>query len=159
MRTEFRRARVPDEIRGLLAFDRKVFAAPDRFTSAYWRHIESYWMFVDGVKAGCCAFERHVDFQGDQREDSGNPPMRGSLYIATTGILPEYQGCGLGTLLKAWQVAFARLHGFHRIVTNTRKRNSAMIHLNKKFRFRMIRTTSGYYRDPAEATVVMELRL
>ena len=34
-----------------------------------------------------------------------------------------------------------------------------MIALNRKFGFRAIRTTPGYYANPSEATVVMELRL
>jgi hypothetical protein len=32
-----------------------------------------------------------------------------------------------------------------------------MIVLNRKFGFKVIRTTRGYYYDPVEATVVMEL--
>ena len=43
-------------------------------------------MIIDSRKIGCCAFKRHVDFQDDLREDGGNPKLRGSLYIATTGI-------------------------------------------------------------------------
>jgi RimJ/RimL family protein N-acetyltransferase len=62
-------------------------------------------------------------------------------------------------LLKAWQIAWARYHGFSRIVTNTRKRNAAMIALNRKFHFRILRTTPRYYDDPPDSTVVMELLL
>ena len=116
-------------------------------------------MVVDGIRVGCCAFERHVDFQGDIREDEVNPAMAGSLYISTTDILPKYQGSGFGRLMKCWEIAFARHNGFRRIVTNTRKANIAMIELNKKFGFRTIRTTPGYYPHPTDATVVMELRL
>src|SRR5713101_5260920 len=63
MNTEFRKAVVPDEIRSLMAFDRRVFPRPDRFDSAYWNICEPYWMIVDGVRVGCCGFERHVDFR------------------------------------------------------------------------------------------------
>ncbi|HXP87485.1 MAG TPA: LamG domain-containing protein [Bryobacteraceae bacterium] len=52
-----------------------------------------------------------------------------------------------------------RYHGFHRIVTNTRSRNARMIALNQEFGFRIVRTTPGYYSDPKDATVVMELQL
>ncbi len=159
MNTEFRKAVVPDEIRSLMAFDRRVFPRPDRFDSAYWNICEPYWMIVDGVRVGCCGFERHVDFQDDIRRDGLNPGRRGSLYICTTGILPKFQGKGFGSLLKSWEVAFAQYHGFNRLVTNTRRRNAKMIELNRKFGFRIIRTTPRYYSDPADATVVMELRL
>jgi ribosomal protein S18 acetylase RimI-like enzyme len=158
LRTEFRQAIIPDELRALAAFDRKVFPA-DHFPASAWREYESWWMLIDGRKAGCCAFEWHVDFREDLRPDQKNPALQGSLYIATTGILPRYQRKGLGQLLKSWQIAYAAAHGFTRIVTNTRKRNKGMIALNQKFGFRVLRTTPRYYADPVDATVVMEKQL
>ena len=141
MRTEFRKAKTSEEMRSLIAFDRKVFSAADRFPAEYWRQLQTYWMLIDGVKVGCCAFEKHVDFQQDQREDGLNPRLKGSLYIATTGILPRFQGRGFGRVLKAWQIAYAWQNKFNRIVTNTRKRNKPMIHLNRAFDFKVIRVT------------------
>lgn len=157
MHVEFRRAVIPDELRALLAFDRKVFSPSDLFPTAAWRECDSYWMIVDARKAGCCAFLPDVDFQEDIRDDGLNPPMKGSLFITTTGLLPRYRGKGLGQLLKAWEVAYAKQNGFHRIVTNTRKRNRAMITLNEKFGFTILRTTPRYYAKPSDATVVMVL--
>jgi GNAT superfamily N-acetyltransferase len=158
LKTEFRKALIPQDLRSLTAFDLKVFPA-DHFPASEWRRYESWWLIVDGRKVGCCAFEPHVDFQEDLRRDGANPKMRGSLYIASTGILPRFQGQGLGLLLKYWQIAWAKQYGFTRLVTNTRKRNSIMIALNRKVGFRTIRTTPGYYTAPVDATVVMELRL
>ncbi len=100
-----------------------------------------------------------MDFGDDIREDRANPHRAGSLYIASTGILPAFQKRGFGQLFKSWQIAYARNHSFTRLVTNTRKSNAAMIALNRKFHFRTVRTTSRYYSDPVEATVVMELLL
>ncbi|MES1261522.1 MAG: GNAT family N-acetyltransferase [Acidobacteriota bacterium] len=153
MTTEFRKAVLPGELRSLTAFDRKVFPA------AYWKECEAWWMLIDGRKAGCCAFQPDVDFEEDLTAEDPNPRRKGTLYIATTGLLPRYQGKGLGALLKAWEVAYARRHGFTRIVTNTRKRNARMIELNQSFGFTILRTTPRYYTNPTEATVVMELRL
>jgi GNAT superfamily N-acetyltransferase len=158
LRTEFRKALIPQDLRSLTAFDRKVFPS-DHFPTSEWRRYQSWWLIIDGRKVGCCAFEPHVDFQEDLRRDGVNPKMRGSLYIASTGILPRFQGQGLGQLLKYWQIAWAKRNGFTRLVTNTRKHNSTMIALNRKVGFRTIRTTPGYYAAPADATVVMELRL
>jgi ribosomal protein S18 acetylase RimI-like enzyme len=158
MKTEFRKAIPAAEIRSLMAFDRKVFPPSDLFCADYWKALMVYWLIVDGVKVGCCAFEEHVDFQDDVRTDGVNPPLKHSLYIASTGILPKYQGQGLGTLLKSWQICYARHRGFKRIVTNTRSRNTAMIMLNQEFGFDIVRTTPRYYSDPSDATVVMELR-
>lgn len=115
-------------------------------------------MIVDSVTVGCCAFKHHVDFQ--EGEENDNPPRRGSLYISTTGILPHFEGKGFGHLLKCWEIAYARRHGFSRIVTNHRASNSRMIHLNQKFGFKIIRRPrSEYYDGPPEPTVVMELKL
>jgi len=158
MKTEFRKAIPVTEVRSLMAFDRKVFPPSDLFDADYWRACTVYWLIVDGIKVGCCAFEEHVDFQDDVRKDGINPPLKGTLYIASTGILPKFQGQGLGTLLKSWQICYARRHGFKRIVTNTRSRNTAMIILNQEFGFDIVRTTPRYYSDPSDATMVMELR-
>ena len=116
-------------------------------------------MIIDGQRVGCCAFQPNMDFQEDIRDDEVNPSLKGSLYITTTGILPKLQRAGLGLILKSWQIAYAKRHGFRRIVTNNRRRNSAIIRLDKKFGFRVIRTTPEYYRSPTDSTVVMELRL
>lgn len=159
MRVEFRKATVPREIPRLMAFDRKVFRKADLFHAEDWKEYESYWMKVEGKVAGCCAFELNVDFREDLRADGVNPPMEGSLWIATTGVLPSMQGRGLGTLMKSWEIAFAKHRGFRRIVTNVRSRNAAMLALNRRFRFQEIRRTDGYYAGPRDATVVMELLL
>lgn len=157
MKTEFRKARLPHDLRALMTFDRKIFSPSDCFTAADWRRYTTFWMLIDGVKAGCCAFQEHVDFAEDR--GAVNPKRKRSLYITTTGIHPKYQGKGFGQLLKSWEVAYAMHHGFTRIVTNTRRNNSRMIVLNKQFGFRRLRTTPGYYDDPPDATVVMELLL
>ncbi len=143
MNIEFRTAVLPRELRALMAFDRKVFPAADRFEAAYWQGVESWWMFVDGKQAGCCAFEGRGK----------------TLYLSTTGLLPQFQGRGLGALLKSWEIAYARYHGFRRLSAHCRKGNTRMIALNRQFGFRIVRTIRGYYADPGDAAVLMELRL
>ena len=122
--------------------------------------IEIVLLLVDGKKVGCCAFETGMsNMQEDVRSDGLNLPHSGTLYIVSTGIAPELQGRGFGRLMKAWQICFARQHGFRRVITNVRSRNRAMRKLNEAFGFRVLRVTKGYYADPPDATVVMELRL
>jgi ribosomal protein S18 acetylase RimI-like enzyme len=144
LKIEFRKAVLPGELRSLAAFDRKVFTS-DYFAASEWKEYECYWMLLDNRGIGCCAFE----------EDAG----KGSLYISTTGILPRYRGMGFGALMKSWQIAYARYHKFSRIVAHVRKRNRAMIALNRKFGCRIVRTTPRYYEDPPDSAVVMELPL
>jgi ribosomal protein S18 acetylase RimI-like enzyme len=146
MKTEFRRAEKPRELRSLEIFDRKAFHQypADWFDREDWKAFDAWWLIVDNRKIGCCAFERASD---------------SCLYIASTGILPAFQGQGFGDLFKCWQISYARHHGFQRMITNSRKSNTAMIRLNRKFGFKVLRTTAGYYESPREATVVMELKL
>jgi ribosomal protein S18 acetylase RimI-like enzyme len=156
MRTEFRKAVLPKEIGALLAFDRKVFPAADRFDRDYWQACESHWLLINNVKVGCCAFEKNVDFH----DASGRARRReGCLYIATTGILPRFQSQGLGVLLKSWQIAYARYDGFNRIITTCRKQNTRMIALNRQFGFRIVKTIPQYYAEPTDSAVLMELLL
>jgi ribosomal protein S18 acetylase RimI-like enzyme len=148
---------VPRDIRSLVRFDHKVFPEADWFERDDWREYKSFWMLLNGRRVGCCVFGEHKDFLDDIGPD--NIIRKGTVYIASTGILPEFQGVGLGRLMKAWQVFYARYHSFGRIVTNCRKSNVAMIDLNKQFGFRVTRTTPHYYGDPDEPAVVMELTL
>jgi ribosomal protein S18 acetylase RimI-like enzyme len=161
MHTEFRRVITPKEMRSLILFDRKAFHdyPGDWFTQATWQTYESWWMILGKRKIGCCAFGLHADFQEDIHPDENNPHRRGSLYIVSTAILPQFRGKGFGTLIKAWQLSYAKHRGFRRIVTSSRKSNKTMIRLNAKFGFKIVRTAPGYYEDPPESAVVMERRL
>jgi GNAT superfamily N-acetyltransferase len=158
MKASFRKVVLPGEKKRLVAFDQKVFRRADWFHSDDWDRYESFWMLVNGRKVGCCAFERGADFEVDPDDDIA--PRSGSLYIASTGILRQHRGKGFGVRFKRWQIAWARRHGFTRIVTNCRRSNHAIIRLNEKFGFKILRfTNTNYYRQPPEPAVVMELRL
>ena len=144
MKTEFRKAILPRELNALMAFDRKVFPPKDCFDAGYWRECESWWLLVSGHRIGCCAFEK---------------TRSRTLYIATTGILPAYRGQGFGTLMKSWQIAFAKKHNFRCLRAHTRESNKPMIELNETFGFRVIKTEQHHYTDPDEPALLMELRL
>ena len=64
-----------------------------------------------------------------------------------------------GAQQKQWQIEYARERGFEIIVTNMRESNTRIIRLNKKFGFATRELVPGYYSDPEEAAIVMELRL
>jgi GNAT superfamily N-acetyltransferase len=150
---EFSKASVPQETDALCEFDKIVFGAypSDLFDKEDWAEYDSYWMTLDGKRIGCSAFAYDIDFD--------NTPRPNCLYIASTGILPEYQGQGFGSKQKQWQIDFARRHHCKTIVTNMRQSNVRVIRLNAKFGFTQRETSPGYYSDPDEAAVVMELRM
>ncbi len=150
---EFRKAAIPDEIGTLCNFDRKIFGSypDDLFSPDEWAEFESYWVLVNGVTIGCVALEHDVDYDEE--------PKPGSLYVASTGLLPGYQGRGYGSTIKKWQIDYARQHGFEVIVTNARESNTRSIRLNQKFGFKVRETAPGYYSNPDESAAVMELRI
>lgn len=154
---EFRKTLLPQDAAALWNLDVEIFGT-DAFPPEDWLTLESYWIVVDAQITGCAAFMHDVDFAEDLEDSGDNVPQHGTLYIQSTGLRTEFRGKGLGTQVKAWQIDYARRHGFHRIVTNCRASNAAMISINKKFGFQPIRTTPGYYAD-GEPTVVMELIL
>lgn len=150
---EFRKVVVPDELAQLMEFDRKAFAQypADLFDERTWMALLSYWLIVDGVIVGCTALEAHRDYDGSSRP--------GALFITSTGVLPEFQGRGYGTLQKQWQIEYARKNSFNTVITNMRESNQRIIRLNEQFGFVRTRLHPGYYRDPDEAALVMELQL
>jgi ribosomal protein S18 acetylase RimI-like enzyme len=153
---EFRKAALPAEALDLWKLDVEIFGV-DAFTPEDWLSLESYWIVVDVQVAGCAAFIHDVEF-GEDLGAGENLAQPGTLYIQSTGLLPEFRGRGLGSRVKEWQIEYARRNGFVRMVTNCRESNVAMIAINERFGFRAIRKTAGYYSD-GEATVVMELVL
>jgi ribosomal protein S18 acetylase RimI-like enzyme len=152
---EFRKAVLPEEALELWRMDIAIFGK-DAFQREDWLSLESYWVVLDGLVAGCAAFVHDADFQENLREDGQNATQPGTVYIQSTGLLRAYRGQGLGKRIKAWQIEYAKRNGFRRMVTNCREGNVVMIAINEKYGFRIIRTTPGYYGD-GEATVVMEL--
>jgi ribosomal protein S18 acetylase RimI-like enzyme len=123
----------------------------DVYEPQIWLRCESYWVIVKGVTVGCTALERDADYNGS--------PRAGSLFIWSTGVLPEFQRKGYGTIQKMWQIEYAKQNRFSAIVTCTRKSNEPMIRLNKKFGFVVRELKPDYYQEPAEPAMVMELDL
>ncbi len=147
------RTRVPQ----LMELDERIFGEADLFTETQWDRFAAYWIYKDGVIIGSFAFCLNRGIWGI---DDEYPPFEaGSLYIATTGLLPEYRGQGIGKKVKLWQVDFAKSQDFKRIVTNCRESNVAIRELNGDIGFVPIDQIPHYYRSPDEDAIVMELKL
>jgi GNAT superfamily N-acetyltransferase len=152
---EFRRANVRKEMPALMRADARIFPAGDRWDEPeLFEGAKCYWIVVDGKKAGWLAFYHNMAFI-----DGVRWKCTGCLYLGTLGLFKGFRGRGIGELAKAWQIQYAREHGFRRISTNARKKTSAAsIHLNKKFGFRVVREMRGYW-DDGEPNVVLSLNL
>jgi ribosomal protein S18 acetylase RimI-like enzyme len=144
---------VPEEIEALREIDARIFKdfPGDLFDAEDWRQFESYWMVEDGAIVGCSAFLLNVDYD--------ESPRSGSLYIVSTGVLPEARGRGLGRKQKEWQIDFARSQGFEVIVTNMRKSNRAILRLNEEVGFKFRSIHPSFYYEPEEDAIVMERRI
>jgi ribosomal protein S18 acetylase RimI-like enzyme len=153
---EIKEARIPEESAALTEMDKVIFSGGG-FSEEEWEEHEAFWLIVDGRKVGSVAFK----LNGVSGETSSEPyhPAPGCAYIAGTEILPEFQGIGLGSILKAWEIAYARAQGFGRIETNARMSNLRSINLNLKHGFKVVRVKPGYYGNPTENALVLELRL
>lgn len=141
----------------LATMDREIFGRDDAFSADNFGRCVNFLVYLNGFAIGSIVLMHNRSIA--RTYDDDEPIMEGSLYIISTALLPEYQRIGLGSILKAWQIAYARHNGFKRIVTNARLRNKASIALNKKFSFQVVETIPGYYPKPKEDAVVMRLDL
>lgn len=153
----FTRARLPQDARALSEMDARIFVgSEDAFGPDDWNGLEVFWVTVCGERAGTIAFRRDC---GGCTHDWEYFDQEGSLYVVSTGILPEYRCMGLGIVLKAFEVWYARKHGFETVVSHARASNTASIAMNLKLGFEITERIKDQYTDPTEDAVKLELRL
>lgn len=85
--------------------------------------------------------------------------VRDDAEVLNLAVSPEGRRRGEGgALLRAAVVEF-RKRGASRVFLEVRESNSAGIAFYGKHSFSQVGRREGYYRDPAEAAIVMEIRL
>lgn len=140
----------------LSALDKKIFNADDAFDPEDFSEYSCFLVQANGVSIGSVVLGEHftigASFDGEETAELG------ILYIASTGLIPQYQGRGIGKMVKAWEVGYARGKGFRKIITNVRLGSQPIIKLNNKFGFVATRIIPNYYADGTES-LVMELAL
>jgi ribosomal protein S18 acetylase RimI-like enzyme len=146
-----------DDFPLLADMDRKIFGKDGAFSV---EDFEDYLNFLVSLDNHAIGSMMLLHNRGVAKTfDDEAPHMAGSLYIRSTALLFNFQRVGLGSILKAWQIAYARRGEFNRIVTNARISNKGSITLNKKFNFKIIGIRPNYYRGPEESALVLELKL
>jgi len=140
----------------LAALEARMFRPADRLTAEDWKEYEAFWILADMQTAGSIALGLNMNFSGFFDKDMSE---QGCLYLVSTGILPEFQGRGIGNIVKRWEVEWARTHRFTRISTNCRASNTGSLRLNQKFGFKIIGEVPNYYEAPIESAIAMELTL
>lgn len=134
--------------------DAVLYPPSEAFRPEDFEHLLCFWLYVNGELAGSTQMGEHKD----RSTREGYQPMPANLYVAGTQILPLMQGKGLGKIVKAWQISYARMNGFERITTNCRASNRRMLAINHLFGFEMFDRLNGYYLDPEEPGVRLERR-
>ena len=85
--------------------------------------------------------------------------VRDEAEVLNLAVAPERRRKGEGgTLLRAAVVEF-RKRGVSRVFLEVRESNAPGIAFYEKHSFSRVGRREGYYRDPAEAAIVMEIRL
>jgi ribosomal protein S18 acetylase RimI-like enzyme len=149
------RLALPEEVSILCDLERKIFGESDGFvTPDLWEGVEAFFIIHGQEIVGSIAFQHNADI-GESYDDDC-VVCEGTLYLISIGIVPEWQGKGIGTRAKEWELAYARSKRYNRVVANTRLSNKISIHLHLKYGFKVTRIVSNYYEDPTEDAVVLE---
>jgi len=148
MNFEIRRADSSEAV-ALAALDQKMFPVSDYITTKQWGELTSFWIRVDGKIVGSIGLEPYAD--------DGSAPFLKSLHVASIGLLPKFQGKGLGSLAQQWEINYAKAHGFKRIVAHCRASNEVSLHLHQKFGFKVVGEVPHSYHEPEESAITLEL--
>lgn len=98
------------------------------------------WMFVDGKLAGEC-YGTPVTQLGEEIPDTAEYPY--ALYCDSTTILPEFQGCGLGRILKDYYNEQAFAKGFKTLIGHATSEGARK--LNEKYGAEWGASHDGWY--------------
>ncbi len=137
----------------LLQLDRKTFSEADAFKNAsIWIGLQCFFLRHNDkpIASFALALDRDHRWKFDRKIQAPQ-----SIFIVTTGILPEYQNMKLGRLIKEFQIVYARLNNFKKIESTARASNVRIISLNKKFGFEKTLVIPKFYKNPEEDMVVL----
>jgi len=148
-----RRARSAWDYELLAQMDSIMFRPSDAFDREEFQRYRCWVIEINGEPVGSIALAPHIDLNTHCDEVSQSQ----SLYIASTGIMPGRQRQGLGAIAKAFELGYARAHGFRKVVTMCRFHNTSILRLNARFGFQPRGSVPGIYDDPYDDAVIMEL--
>ncbi len=143
------------DARALAAMDRRCFPnKEDHSPPSYFKTpgMRSFWITYGSRRIGAMSLMHHRTYSVDQYTFAEH--CHGSLYLTSTGITVANQRKGIGAILKAWQIAYARRLRFGKIVTHARVSNIASINLNVKFGFTAVGLLRKYYGETEDAVLL-----
>ena len=156
MKIEFWKANPVKEAWGLTNVDKQCYPK-DWWTQGEWRQYDQiYWIVRDEIPIGCLAMGRDMAFSRSENDKAW--VKSGSLYLATTSILPQWRTRSISDTVRRWQLRFAKDHGYDMISTNCRKGDAWYLIFaagSVSSRLAMFRIS----RNLKENTIVFQLKL
>jgi len=152
---EIRKANVPKEIPLLNRLERATFSS-DFVSSSSWKKYKPYVVFWKSKLIGYVAVQPHVGLYSYKTKT--HKKKRGVLHLTSMGITPPFRGKGIGALLMAWVMVYAKLGRFRSINATTRASNRPIISLLRTYRFKNVKKINKFYPD-GETALVWEYSL
>ena len=148
------RATLPHDAAALLDFDKRIFGS-DTFESAeVWQRYKSYWIAADDQRVGAIAIAPDAAPSAHAWEEELH--QAGALFLASIGILPEFQGKSYGSQALRLLIRRQCGMGFGYLISNFRVSNEGSRHLHERAGFTdQKRIIPGYYRNPVEDAMVV----
>lgn len=134
-----------NDILDIVAIEKRCFADPwseNAFRSSLKENTDIFLLEADGRIAGFAVFDRTLGTEAE---------------LHNIAVEPELRGRGLSRLLMDALIDSAKRNGVCRIMLEVRASNEAAIALYTKYGFEMVGVRPGYYRNPTENAILMDL--
>ena len=134
-----------EDISGIVEIEKRCFADPwseNAFRSSFKANTDIFVLEGDGKIGGFAVFDRTLGIEAE---------------LHNIAVDPQLRGRGLSRLLMDALVDSAKRNGVGRIMLEVRASNEAAIALYTKYGFEMVGVRPGYYRNPTENAILMDL--
>ena len=134
-----------DDIAEIVAIEQKCFADPwseNAFRSSFNETTDIFVLEVDGRIGGFAVFDRILGTEAE---------------VHIIAVDPDLRGKGYSKLLMDAMIGSATQNGIVRIMLEVRASNEVAISLYAKYGFEKVGLRPGYYRNPVESAILMDL--
>ena len=136
-----------NDIAAVAQIEQRCFSDPwseNSFRLCLSENTDFFLLEADGVVCGYAVFDRTLGNEGE---------------LHNIAVAPEIRGKGLSRLLMDALVDSAKRNGVERVMLEVRASNEAAIALYTKYGFEKVGLRPGYYRNPTENAILMDLML
>ena len=136
-----------DDVEKIAEIEKECFSEPwseQMIRSCLGENTDVYVLEADGVLCGCSVLDRTLVTEAE---------------IHNVAVAKAYRGNGLSRLLMDAMIDSARDKGITRIMLEVRASNQTAISLYTSYGFEKVGIRPGYYRQPTENAILMDLVL